>query len=269
MTLCSCEGVSLDLDDIGDGPCVILIHGAWSDRRTWDRVFEPLTRRFRTLRYDRRGYGQSQRPGTSPKGHAHDLLALIRTLKLQRPTLIGNSVGGLIATHAALLAPTLVKYVVAHEPPIFRIFELSAQGSPIVARAKRALYDTLAAARNADYELAAKLYVEGAAAYSGAWTELPEPIQQEFIQNAEPFLADSSELGELDFGPSEFERLQGRITVTRGARTSAYMKHLMERLQHELPALDCHVFDSGGHVPHQSSAQEFLKHTIALVERLG
>jgi len=43
----------------GDGPPLILIHGWTLNLRMWDQQVEVLRRRFRMIRFDRRGFGRS------------------------------------------------------------------------------------------------------------------------------------------------------------------------------------------------------------------
>lgn len=269
MTVLNCGGTALDVDRAGDGPAIVLVHGAWSERGTWDPVFAPLAKRFCVVRYDRRGYGESQRPGTDPEGHVADLLALLRRLRLECVTLVGNSLGGLVALHAALRAPELIRGVIAHEPPIYRLLKLGDQLDPVVTRAHRALHEALEAARQGEHALAARLYVNGMASYTDAWSYLPVDVQQEFVRNADAFLADSSALDSVDLGAAEFERLGRAAVVTHGGRTSPYMKFLMERLFIEVPQLTRLVFEFGGHVPHRSSPSEFLDRTVTLVTALA
>ena len=47
----------------GDGPIVVLVHGGWTDHRTWDLVVPHLSDFYRVVRYDRRGHssGSSRR----------------------------------------------------------------------------------------------------------------------------------------------------------------------------------------------------------------
>lgn len=114
----------------------------------------------------------------------------------------------------------------------------------------------------------ASLYVNGMASYTDAWSYLPPDVQQEFLRNAEGFLADSSALDSVDLGAADSERLGRAVVVTYGGRTSPYMKHLMKRLFVEVPQLTRHVFEFGGHVPHRNSPNEFLDRTVALVTAL-
>ena len=49
-------------EEAGAGDAVVLIHGMSFDRSMWDPQFQVLAARFRTVRYDLRGFGASGRP---------------------------------------------------------------------------------------------------------------------------------------------------------------------------------------------------------------
>jgi pimeloyl-ACP methyl ester carboxylesterase len=266
VSVLACEGVSLCVEQAGSGQALVLVHGAWSARNTWDPVFQKLATRFHVIRYDRRGYGESQRPGVGPSEHVMDLLALIRTLRLERVILVGNSLGALIAIRMALRASELVSIVVAHEPPMLGLLE---HGSPLEGRVYEALARALNAASSGNHRLAAQLYVEGMASAPGTWEYLPEDMKQGFVENAPGFLDDASALDESELPARELARLGQRLVVTRGDRTSSYLKFIVERLYSALPELRRHVFVAGGHVPHQSCPEDFVAKIVELAKIEG
>src|SRR4051812_24769022 len=56
------NGARLYYEAMGKGPAVVLIHGGLVDSRMWDAQIRPLSKRFRVVRYDIRGYGRSPAP---------------------------------------------------------------------------------------------------------------------------------------------------------------------------------------------------------------
>jgi 3-oxoadipate enol-lactonase len=80
-------------------PPLVLINSLGSDLRLWDGLLPHLDGRWRVIRYDQRGQGQSEVP-PGPyrlRDHACDLAGLLERLEVERPVLLGLSVGGLIA----------------------------------------------------------------------------------------------------------------------------------------------------------------------------
>jgi 3-oxoadipate enol-lactonase len=89
----------------GSGPDVVLIHGGLVDRRLWDQQFAPLAAQFRVTRYDLAGYGRSTADGKTSRDLVADLVTLLDALKVRRVSLVGLSLGGMIATEFALQHP--------------------------------------------------------------------------------------------------------------------------------------------------------------------
>lgn len=97
-------GGKIAFEIAGEGPAVVLLHEGIADRRMWDREISLLPRTHRVVRYDLRGYGGSA-PATSEFYPVRDLVALLDHLGLERPLVVGPSMGGKIAIDLALAHP--------------------------------------------------------------------------------------------------------------------------------------------------------------------
>jgi pimeloyl-ACP methyl ester carboxylesterase len=77
-----------------------------------------LSATHRVTAYDLRGHGYSTAPasGYTSADHAADLLALMDAIGADRASLVGHSFGGVIAAHAAVLAPGRVESLVLSDP---------------------------------------------------------------------------------------------------------------------------------------------------------
>lgn len=89
-----------------DGPPVLLVHGIGHRREAWGRVPDLLARRGHdVIVVDLPGHGRSPSPrrpdGYSMRSSAEQLERLCRTLGVDRPHVVGNSLGGLMALHMA------------------------------------------------------------------------------------------------------------------------------------------------------------------------
>ena len=103
--------MTLAHDVHGDGPPLLLIHGATLDRRMWAPNMAALTERHRVVRCDLRGFGASP-PPAGPYSHADDLRELLGALEIERAAVAGLSMGGGVALELALAHPDVVAALV-------------------------------------------------------------------------------------------------------------------------------------------------------------
>jgi pimeloyl-ACP methyl ester carboxylesterase len=100
----------------GSGPPVVYIHGAKGSVYDFTlSVSRPLSERYTAAAMDRPGSGFSARPAdgrNSPQAQAEVLRAAAVTLGLERPVLVGHSLGAAVALAWALDAPESVAAVV-------------------------------------------------------------------------------------------------------------------------------------------------------------
>jgi 3-oxoadipate enol-lactonase len=105
------NGTRLYYETAGRGPAIVLLHGGLNDSRLWDEQMKPLSKHHRVVRYDLRGFGKSDaRPAEF--WPTEDLRALLDFLKIERATIVGLSLGGIIAADFALEHPERVERLV-------------------------------------------------------------------------------------------------------------------------------------------------------------
>ncbi len=85
----------------GDGPALLLMHGLTRNSGDFEPLAQHLAGQYRLIVPDQRGRGLSQHdPDPSnyrPDIYAGDMFALLDSLGIERPGLIGTSMGGLMA----------------------------------------------------------------------------------------------------------------------------------------------------------------------------
>ena len=120
MPFTTINGLKFHYQQTGSGPDIVLIHGVTGDLSIWFlcKAMQTLGETHRVTAYDLRGHGYSDAPPThyTSADHAADLFALMDQLDIPRAGLVGHSFGGVIAAHAAALAPGRVESVVLSDP---------------------------------------------------------------------------------------------------------------------------------------------------------
>ena len=91
----------------GDGAEVALIHAGICDSRMWDAQWATLGERYRLLRYDMAGFGNSPLPDDD-FSNTIDLAEVIAAAGFSETVLVGASMGGRVALDAALAFPDRV-----------------------------------------------------------------------------------------------------------------------------------------------------------------
>jgi 3-oxoadipate enol-lactonase len=227
----------------------VLIHGGLVDSRQWDDQMAPLAKRHRVVRYDLRGYGKSASPST-PFSHIEDLAALFDFLHVERATVVGLSLGGMVAADFALEHPGRVENLVLvgsglrgdTQPPdtkSLRAYQVGARegAEPYFQAFLEA--DLLAGVRNRPQarERMHRMMVENfkaLAALSGNLLQYPSP----------PTLA---RLGDI----------HARTLVVIGSLDSLNLKNIADTLATKVPSARKRVIEGASHHPPVETPREF------------
>jgi UDP-N-acetylglucosamine 3-dehydrogenase len=102
----------------GDKPPLVLCHGYSDNGLCWTPVARALEADFDVIMYDARGHGLSDAPDTgySTADQAADLAALVQALGLEKPAIMGHSMGGSTVGYAAATYPERFSQVVLEDP---------------------------------------------------------------------------------------------------------------------------------------------------------
>ena len=100
------NGIELYFEKNGEG-APIVFSGAWlDDLSIWNAQVEHFSKKYLTVTYDHRGHGKSDKAETGQGNYsvqilADDLATLIQNLGLEKPVVVGFSLGGMVALHFA------------------------------------------------------------------------------------------------------------------------------------------------------------------------
>jgi pimeloyl-ACP methyl ester carboxylesterase len=122
MPIATVNGIHLNYRVEGSGPPLVLAHGFSTGLYVWDAVAERLSGRYKIIRHDHRGHGNSSKPPGPYRlqDYVDDIVALINYLGLERVDLMGHSMGG----RTALL------FALEHPERLGRLLLVGAAGAP-------------------------------------------------------------------------------------------------------------------------------------------
>ena len=168
-TLTTDDGVRLAFEETGSGAPVVFVHEFAGDLRSWEPQVRHLSRRYRCITWNARGFPPSDVPddtGAYSQDRARDdVLAVLDALDIDRAHVVGLSMGGFATLHFGLAHPGRARSLVVAgvgygaEPDQRERFRSEAD---ITARVLR---------------------TEGMAAWAGAYSLGPTRVQ---FQNKDP-----------------------------------------------------------------------------------
>lgn len=178
----------LEYVEQGRGAPLLLLHGAVSDLRTWNRQRAELAAHYRTIAVTQRYYGTSPWRADWPKysieTHTDDLAAFIRALGAGPVHLVAWSSGGHIALNVALRHPDLVRTLFIYEPVVPSYVDDPAELKALSDDANEMVGPVLPPMKDGEMTRAARLFIDGVAEHQGYFDALPSTTQDIVLANA-------------------------------------------------------------------------------------
>ena len=130
------NGIDLYYETHGEGPALILAHGGGGNHLSWWQQVPELSRQYRCVTFDHRGFGESRDipDGPGPTAYVEDLRQLLDHLGIERAALVGQSMGGWSVLGFASAFPDRVSTLVLCDTT-------AGMDDPEVMRAQAALRD--------------------------------------------------------------------------------------------------------------------------------
>lgn len=247
---------------------VVLSHAAFLDSRMWDTQWAAFRERYRVIRYDMLGFGQSD-PVTGPRMRRQDLYALLQHLDVTKAHLLGCSMGGEIVLDLALEYPDLVQSLVIvngvpsgfepqGEPPQLIMEMVGAMQSGDLARAS---------------ELQLRIWVDGP---HRTPDEVDESVREQaramnkiFVVNNTWAIADMQPLNPLN--PQALERL-GDVCVptliVTGALDDQEVLRAADLMAAEIPQAQSVAIEKTAHVPNMEKPEVFNQAVLQFLGRV-
>jgi len=110
-------GQKIQYVEAGSGPTVILLHGLGGSSQVWQFNIGPLAEKYHVVVPDQIGFGKSDKPLVNYRIRTYvDFLdQFCKQLKIERATLVGNSMGGWIAAMFTASFPDRVEKLVLED----------------------------------------------------------------------------------------------------------------------------------------------------------
>lgn len=244
-------GVRLNYAEQGDptGQPVILLHGYTDSWFSWSRVLPLFPATWRVYALDQRGHGDSDRPeaGYAMADLAADVVAFMDAKRIRRATIVGHSMGGMVAQQVAARAPGRVSRLVL-VATIGSAKEIN--GAAEFEQAVMALADPV------PEEFAREFQV----------STIHRPLPPEFVHRA---VVESLRLparvwhglmaGMMAMPPADLSGARYPTLILLGDRDAIFPREAVERLQARIPGARLVVYPETGHAVHWEQPERFAE----------
>ena len=237
-------------------PVVLCLHGLMRTGRDFEELAPYLAARYRVLVPDVRGRGRSARDRdfnnyTIPV-YLQDVLALLAGLGAPRVSIVGTSMGGLMAMVLAATQPDVVRGIVLND--------VGPEVDPVGLERIRSY-----AGRNAPVRNWAEAVAQARATYGAAWPGLSDERWQALTRRS--YRENAEGIPEIDADPLIREPLKNSagstpvlwplwgalrqlpILAIRGMNSDVLNPATLERMRHEKPGLVALTVADRGHPP--------------------
>jgi len=251
----------------GEGIPFVMIHAGVADSRQWNNEFAFFAQSYQVVRYDMRGYGNSE-PVEGEFTHMRDLVGLLDALNLHEPMIImGCSMGGGLAMDFALAHPARIKALIMVGSAPSGL-QLDVPPSPKFAEAEKAFeagdLDKVA-------EIETQIWFDG----SG---RTPEQVNQEmrallYEMNRKALEYESRNLGKrlpnADVqAVDRLHELNIPLLIVLGNHDTAYIRAASDYMLEKLPSARKVEIDDAAHLPNMDQPPEFQAIVDAFLKSL-
>lgn len=255
------------------GRTIVFIHGFGSSTHTWNRNLGPLSESYRVYAIDVKGFGLTAKPKDGqyhPAAWTQHLIDTLDALKIERPILVGNSMGGAIIARVALLRPERVAGIVLVDaappnwgPPraLGKSPETSAVMKPSGLPSLGDRFKT-ALVRSMISRSAIESGLKGA--FHNPSLVTPEMIEASYIPltiegAAEALIAMTNPPKEVGPPLPSLKELKPPALIVWGRFDRVLPVRLIEDFARDLPKAKKVIFENSGHLPHEEESKAFNK----------
>ena len=245
------NGIEINYEVEGNGPWLTMSHSLACNLHMWDPQMPVLTKKFKVLRFDTRGHGQSSVPAGEYNldQMADDVKGLLDSLKIKQTHWAGLSMGGMIGQAFAL------KY-----PGVFQSMVLADTASRRPPEAAKMWGDRIKIAREQGMEALvestlARWFTEP---YRNSHKDVMKRIGDD-IRNTpvNGFVGCSAALGDHDFRPL-MPKVKNPVLWMCGEK-DGHNAAAMKVMQDELPGSQYVVLPGAGHISNMDQPEMFTR----------
>lgn len=246
-TLVLGQGRAMRYEDYGSGPVVVLIHGSPGSSKSWQRVGERLSARFRIVAPNLPGYGGSD---PRPKDVATDtawVAGLIESLleTIGAPAILaGHSYGGNVALAVAIRRRAAVKGLALFEPVALPVLRVAGEDQLYMV-AKAAVDDYVASHEGGDGRAVRKMvdFWFGPGTFDG----MPERVQDYLVRETALNVLDVKATHREQYSLSDLQGLRMPVLLVYGSKSPKLTFQIVDAIARHTPGSSVVSLEGANH----------------------
>ncbi len=257
QTATSADGQQIAYWRQGDGPPLLLVHGALADRIAWILIQPLLAERFTVYVMDRRGRGESGQPKAHPmEREFEDIVAVVDAIG-EPVHLLGHSGGALCALGAVLLTDQ-VRSLTLYEPP------------PPGARVDVELESLRAMIHEADPEEIVLEFLRTGPRVPEADIErvMQSPIWPHIVSLAPTLASELDAAAGYDFDASRYSTLEIPLLLLLGSDSPPVLHEVSDALADIVPNVRMAVLEGQQHAANYDAPDLFAAEVTKFIDQV-
>jgi pimeloyl-ACP methyl ester carboxylesterase len=254
-------GAKINYVEAGDAskPVVVLLHGLGSSSVAWQFNIAALAAKYRVIAPDQIGFGKSDKPMLKYRvGTYVDFLdKFLSEIKVEKATLVGNSLGGWVAAWTAIKYPNRVEKIILADAAGLKPAEVDFN----------LIYSLNYSTRDEIRQLVKLIFYNQAIFGSEAFIDQSMNVRvaagDGYTINS---LIESIKRSE-DFLDGQLAKIQKPTLIIWGKQDGLLKLADGERFKREIAGSELIVFDQCGHVPQVEKAADFNAAVLKFLEK--
>lgn len=257
---------------------LLLIHGLGDEADTWRHVFVPLSEKIHVVALDLPGFGRSDKPKVdySPPFMMDAIIGLMNQLEIQEATIIGSSLGAILAHGITVTRPERVKSLILvggallqPKPSLdlsLRLMQVPFLGEWFYTKLRtnpQAAFDSL---KNVYYKLSALPKEDQEFLFTRVnqrvWSDDQRRAYFSTLRNMIPWLGSMQKSL-----PQQLSAVSTPTLLIRGEFDSLYPEANADQLISIQPKTTKTTIKNSGHLPHQEQPKFFLEAINSWIEQ--
>jgi 3-oxoadipate enol-lactonase len=255
------NGIEINYEIEGGGPWLTMSHSLACDLHMWDPQMPALTKRFKVLRFDTRGHGQSSAPAGeyTLEQMADDVKGLLDALGIRQTHWAGLSMGGMIGQAFALRYPGIFQSLVLADTTSRRPPDAAKMWGDRIQTAKTKGMDALVEST------LARWFTEP---YRNARKDVMQRVGEGIRRTpVEGFAGCCAAISKVDY-LDRLKEIRVPALVMVGEHDHGTPPEAARKIQENLPGSELRIIPSAAHLSNIEQTEEFNRNLAAFYDRV-